>query len=118
MLENGFDVAGFRSKRSCVKPHRKPEKKAAEMTRMKPSSLNSTSPDTMRMTPNVIVAMMATNRHVGGSRRKRKAKSSTNASEDDLHMARSMQLASGGTGQIGAGVAAVKRTVKRECNGL
>jgi hypothetical protein len=57
--------------------------------------------------------MMATNRHVGGSRWKINAKSSTNASEDDLHMAKATQLASGGTRQIGAGVAGVRTYCKK-----
>jgi hypothetical protein len=38
-------------------------------------------------TPIVIVAIMATSFHVGVSRRKRKAKMSTKAREEDLHMA-------------------------------
>lgn len=88
MLEKGFEVAGFLSSMIWVSAQRKPEKKAADKTRMKPPGLNSTSPDTIRMTPKVMVPMMATNRHVGASSRKRNAKSKTNAKLDDLHMAK------------------------------
>lgn len=88
MLENGFDVAGLRRSRIWVNPQRKPEKKAAEMTRAKPPTLNSTSPNTMSTTPSVMVAMMATRRHVGVSRRKANANMRTKASEEDLHMAK------------------------------
>ena len=70
-----------------MRPQRKPEKKAAEMTRTKPSIENLTSPATIMMTPSVIVAMIPTRRQEGTSRRKRKAKMRTNAREDDLHIA-------------------------------
>uniref|UniRef100_A0A1Y1KR47 Uncharacterized protein n=1 Tax=Photinus pyralis TaxID=7054 RepID=A0A1Y1KR47_PHOPY len=86
MLEKGLEVAGLRRSRICVRAHRSPEKNAAEMTRKKPPNLNSTSPNTIRMTPNVIVAMMATRRQVGVSRRNTKAKSRTKARDEDLHM--------------------------------
>ena len=88
MEEKGFDVAGFRRRRIWVRPQRKPEKKAADITRMKPRAENSTSPNTIITTPAVIVAIMATRRHDGVSSRKRNANRRTNAREDDLHMAR------------------------------
>lgn len=87
ILENGFDVAGFRNSKICVSAHLKPEKKAAEMTRMKPKGEKSTSPDTIMTTPNVMVAMMRMSFQEGISRRKRKAKRRTKAREEDLHIA-------------------------------
>ena len=82
-----MDVAGLRSRRICVRPQRKPEKNAAEMTRTKPRVENFTSPATIIITPSVIVAMIATRRQEGTSRRKRKAKMRTKAREEDLHIA-------------------------------
>lgn len=87
MEENGLAVAGLRRRRICVRPQRKPEKKAAEMTRMKPRVLKETSPATIIITPMVIVNIMATRRQEGISRRKRKAKQRTKAREEDLHIA-------------------------------
>ena len=87
MLANGLEVAGLRRRRIWVSPQRKPEKKAAEMTRMKPPRSNSTSPATIMTTPKVMVAMMATSFQVGVSRRKRNANIRTNARDEDLHMA-------------------------------
>lgn len=87
MLLNGLLVAGFRSSKIWVNAQRKPLKKAAEMTRMKPRGEKSTSPLTIMMTPKVIVAMMRTSFKEGDSRRKRKAKRSTKAREEDLHIA-------------------------------
>ena len=66
---------------------RKPEKKAAKMTRIKPRTLKAVSPATIMMTPAVIVVMIATSLMDGSSRRKRKAKPRTKASEEDLHIA-------------------------------
>ena len=88
--EKGLDVAGFRRRRICVRPQRKPEKKAADITRMNPSIENSTSPATIMITPKVMVAMIATKRHEGISRRNRKAKIRTKARDEDLHIAREM----------------------------
>lgn len=87
MLENGFEVAGLRNRSIWVRAQRKPLKNAAEMTRMKPRAEKATSPATIITTPAVIVAMMATRRQDGLSRRKRKAKRRTKASAEDLHMA-------------------------------
>ena len=87
MLEKGLEVAGLRRRRICVRAHLKPEKKAAEMTRMKPRGLKSTSPETIITTPNIIVAMMRMSFQEGVSRRKRKAKRRTKAREEDLHIA-------------------------------
>ena len=70
-----------------MRAQRKPEKQAAEMTRMKPRAENSISPKTIITTPAVMVAIMATRRQEGCSRRKRKAKMRTKASEEDLHIA-------------------------------
>jgi len=86
MEENGFDVAGFRRSKICVSPHRNPEKKAADITRMKPMVENDTSPATMRRTPTVMVAMMPTSRMEGVSSRNTNANSNTKAREDDLHI--------------------------------
>ncbi len=87
ILLNGLLVAGFRRRSICVRAHRKPEKKAAAMTRTKPRALKSTSPATIMTTPSVIVAMMRISLRDGDSRRKRKAKERTKAREDDLHIA-------------------------------
>lgn len=70
-----------------MRPQRKPEKNAADMTRMKPSAEKSTSPATIITTPAVMVAMIATSRQEGVSSRKRNANNRTNASEEDLHIA-------------------------------
>ena len=67
---------------------RKPEKKAAKMTRMKPRASKSVSPYTIKITPIVIVVMIKTNLIEGSSRRKRKAKARTNAKDEDLHIAK------------------------------
>lgn len=107
MDENGFEVAGLRRSRICVRPQRKPEKKAADMMRMKPNTENLTSPATIIITPAVMVAMMAMRRHEGVSRRKRKANNRTKAREEDLHIA---ALAVSGIG----GRAKGRRTVKRK----
>jgi hypothetical protein len=85
--EKGLDVAGLRRRRICVRAQRKPEKKAAEMTRVKPRMENFTSPATIIITPAVMVAMMAIRRMEGVSRRKQKAKRRTKAREEDLHIA-------------------------------
>lgn len=90
--EKGFDVAGLRKSRICVRAHRKPEKKAAVMIRKNPRAEKVISPKTMRMTPTVIVAMMATRRHDGVSRRKRNANMRTKAREEDLHIAANLRL--------------------------
>lgn len=87
MEEKGFDVAGFRRRRIWVRPQRKPEKNAADMTRMKPIAEKSTSPATIITTPAVIVAIMATRRQEGFSSRKMKAKIRTKAKAEDLHIA-------------------------------
>ena len=87
MLEKGLDVAGLRRSKIWVSAHLKPEKNAAEMTKMKPKGLKSTSPDTIITTPKVIVAMMRMSFQEGVSRRKRKAKRRTKAREEDLHIA-------------------------------
>ncbi len=87
MLLKGFEVAGLRRRRIWVRPQRKPEKKAEEMMRMKPRALKAVSPATIMMTPTVMVAMMRINLIDGDSRPKRKAKSSTKAREEDLHIA-------------------------------
>ena len=84
---NGFDVAGLRSKRIWVRDQRKPEKKAEEMTSIKPRAENSVSPATIMMTPRVMVAMMSISLTDGVSKRKRKAKMRTKARAEDLHMA-------------------------------
>lgn len=90
-VENGFEVAGWRSKRICVRPHRKPEKNADAMTSAKPSALKAVSPATIITTPTVIVAMMMINFVEGVSRRKRKANNRTKASADDLHMVKKVR---------------------------
>ena len=90
--ENGLEVAGLRRRRICVRPQRKPEKKAAEMTRTKPRAEKSTSPKTIIITPMVIVAIMATRRQEGVSRRKMKANMRTKAREEDLHIAGKVRL--------------------------
>ena len=57
------------------------------MTRMNPRVENLTSPATIIITPRVMVAIIATKRQDGTSRRKRKAKTRTKASDEDLHIA-------------------------------
>jgi peptidase E len=88
-VEKGLEVAGWRSKRICVKPQRKPEKNADAMTSVKPSALKAASPATIITTPIVIVAMI--NFMEGDSRRKRNANSKTKARADDLHMVRNVR---------------------------
>jgi hypothetical protein len=90
-VENGFDVAGWRSSRIWVKPQRKPEKNADAMTSVKPSALKAVSPATIITTPIVIVAMMRISFMDGDSRRKRKANRSTKAKADDLHMVKKVR---------------------------
>lgn len=87
MLLNGLLVAGFRRRRIWVSAQRKPEKKAAAMTRMKPITSKAASPATIMMTPMVIVAIIRMSLMDGDSRRKRNAKQRTKAREEDLHMA-------------------------------
>lgn len=111
MLLNGLLVAGLRKRRICVRAQRKPEEKAAEMTRTKPRALNAVSPATIMTTPIVIVAMMRINLTDGVSRRNRNAKRRTKASEEDLHMAKEfMQLATYDSERK------MKHTVKSERN--
>ena len=107
-----MEVAGFRRRRIWVSPQRKPEKKAAEMTRMNPRVEKATSPATIIMTPTVMVAIMATRRQEGVSRRKRKAKIRTKARDEDLHIAVALSVStwSGKEGRA--------RTVKRKGNEL
>ena len=87
MLLKGLLVAGLRRRRICVRAQRKPEKKAAAMTRMKPMTSNAVSPATIMMTPIVMVAMIRMSLTEGDSSRKRNAKESTKARDDDLHIA-------------------------------
>ena len=70
-----------------MRAQRKPEKKAAAMTRMKPMASKNASPATIMMTPMVIVMMMSMSFMDGDSRRKRKANMRTKAREEDLHIA-------------------------------
>ena len=70
-----------------MRAQRKPEKKAAAMTRMKPMASKNASPATIMMTPTVIVMMMSMSFMDGDSRRKRKANIRTKAREEDLHIA-------------------------------
>ena len=85
--EKGFEVAGLRRRRICVKDHRKPEEQAEDMTKMKPSASNDASPATIMTTPTVIISIMITSRQEGCSRRKRKANKRTKPRADDLHIA-------------------------------
>lgn len=71
---------------NCVKPHLNPPKKEAERTRMRPGREKDVVVNTMRRTPAVMSAMTAISRKEGRSRCKRKAKRSTNMSEEDLHI--------------------------------
>ena len=91
ILLNGLLVAGLRMRRIWVSDQRKPEKKAARMTRTKPRRLKAASPATIIMTPTVMVAMMRMSLTDGVSSRKRKAKQRTKARDDDLHIARAGQ---------------------------
>lgn len=85
--ENGFEVAGLRRSRICVRDQRKPDDAAADMTRKKPRVSKAVSPATIMTTPAVMVAMMAASFQEGFSSRKRKAKSRTNPKTEDLHIA-------------------------------
>ncbi len=85
--EKGFEVAGFRRSSICVRDQRRPEKKEAIISRMKPNVLKAVSPATIIMTPTVMTRMMAPSRHEGFSRRKMMANPSTNPRVEDLHMA-------------------------------
>ncbi len=88
----GLPVAGWRRRRICVRAQRKPEKKDAAMTRVKPIALNSVSPATIMTTPAVIVAIIAQSFQEGVSRRKRNAKRRTKAREEDLTMVRKVKV--------------------------
>ena len=92
MLLKGLLVAGLRRSSIWVRAQRKPEKKAAAMTRAKPITSKATSPATIIMTPTVMVAIMRMSLTDGDSRRNRKAKQSTKASEEDLHIAAKPQI--------------------------
>jgi hypothetical protein len=87
ILENGFPVAGFRSNKICVSAHLNPEKNAEDIMRMKPRALKAVSPATIIMTPMVIVRMMRQSFMEGVSRWNMKAKRSTKARAEDLHIA-------------------------------
>lgn len=78
-----------------MRAQRKPDEKAEEMIKTNPSALNSVSPATIMMTPTVMAAMIRISLREGVSRRKRKAKRSTKAREEDLHMADENHLISG-----------------------
>ena len=110
ILLKGLLVAGFLSNRIWVRAQRKPEKKAAKMTRMKPRILKAVSPATIMMTPIVIVVMITTSFTEGSSRRKRKAKARTKAREEDLHIAKRRFVS------VKLSVACDKRTVESQCN--
>src|SRR5689334_16606883 len=89
MEEKGFEVAGLRRRRIWVSDHRKPEEAAAVSMRMKPSAEKDVSPATIMIVPIVMVRMMPPSRQEGFSRPKAKAKTSTQPSTVDLHIARS-----------------------------
>ena len=91
-VANGLHVAGCRSSKICVKAHLKPEKNALAMTNAKPSTSKAVSPATIITTPIVIVPMMRISFQEGVSSRKRKAKSKTNASAEDLHIVRKVNV--------------------------
>jgi hypothetical protein len=86
MVANGLEVAGWRRRRIWVKAQRKPEKKAEEMIRTKPRASKAVSPATIMITPAVMVAIMRMSFHDGASSRKTKAKRSTKAKAEDLHI--------------------------------
>lgn len=69
-----------------MRAQRKPEKKDADMARMKPRAWNAVSPKTIINTPSVIVRMIRMRRQEGDSRRKRKAKINTKIKTLDLHI--------------------------------
>jgi hypothetical protein len=85
-VEKGFEVAGWRINRICVRAHRNPEKKAEEMIRANPVALNAVSPATIIRTPRVIAAIIRTSLTDGVSKRNRNAKRSTKARAEDLHI--------------------------------
>lgn len=85
--EKGFEVAGLRRSRICVRDQRKPDDAAADMTRKKPRASKAVSPATIMITPAVMVAIMAASFQEGFSRRKRKAKRRTKPRTEDLHIA-------------------------------
>lgn len=70
-----------------VKAQRRPPMAEALKTWIIPTSENWVSPETIMMTPAVMMAMMVTSFKVGLSSLKRNAKSRTKPSEDDLHIA-------------------------------
>ena len=83
---NGLDVDGWRRSRICVRPHRKPEKKLAEMARVKPRAWKAVSPKTIIKTPTVMLRMMRMSFQEGVSRRKIKANIKTKMRTLDLHI--------------------------------
>jgi len=84
---NGFEVAGLRRKRICVKDHRRPEENEAVISNRKPNRLKAVSPATIIITPTVITAMIANSFQDGFSSLKINAKRRTNPSTEDLHIA-------------------------------
>jgi hypothetical protein len=92
MLLKGLLVAGLRRRRICVRDQRKPEQKEAVMTRMKPRALKAVSPATIIITPTDMRVMIPRRRQEGFSRRKMKAKRSTKASTEDLHIVKKVRL--------------------------
>lgn len=87
MEEKGLLVAGFRRRSNCVRDHRKPDNADAKITSIKPIATNCASLATIITTPIVMTEMTETSFQVTFSNRNKKAKTSTNANEDDLHMA-------------------------------
>lgn len=90
-VEKGFDVAGWRSRRICVRAHLKPEKNADAMTRANPTALKAASPATIIITPTVMVVIMMMSFIEGVSSLKRKANRRTKASAEDLHIVRKVR---------------------------
>lgn len=90
-------------KRTSVNDHRKPPQAEAVMTAINltrlsiyaiplgydtyPTNSNSVSSDTMSSTPTMIIKIIPISLMLGFSRRNKNAKTNTNASVEDLHMA-------------------------------
>jgi hypothetical protein len=87
MEENGFDVAGLRRRRICVRDHLNPDNAEAVRTNTKPIGINLASLATIKTTPSVMIDIIVTSFHVTFSRPKINAKTSTKANDEDLHMA-------------------------------
>lgn len=87
ILENGFEVAGFRRSKICVNDQRRPDKAEARITRKNPIGTKWASEATIIKTPIVMMVMIPTSFQVSFSRRNITANKRTKPRTEDLHIA-------------------------------